>query len=163
MSFLTACAYTKAKEGGYYAGDKPHDPNETNFGVTARTYDRYRDSRREPRRSVQLIEDNEWRDIALAYWNDAQCGLFGERCGAILFDHAFNAGPKEAIKAAQRAMLVEDDGVIGSKTRAAILMWQDDVLAPRIQVERVRYYRDLARSPKHRPSLLSWVDRVVDF
>lgn len=163
MTFTTAMDFTLSIERGWYPGDQPHDPNPTMQGVIQSTYDRYRDGKKLPRRSVRLIERPELDAIYREYWDDAHCDDWGERTAAAVFDHAINSGPEVAIKMLQRAARVKDDGVVGPKTRAAVLMTFDPPLAERVLWERLDFYRDLAapKGSKHRQSLLSWVDRVL--
>lgn len=163
MSYADALDFTLTQEGGWYDGSQPHDPNPTMRGVIQSTYDRYRDDRGLPRRSVRQITRSELDVIYLEYWDDAHCDKWGERTAMAVMDHSINAGPAEAIKALQRAAMVDDDGVVGPKTLAAVYSIADAILAERVLWERLVFYRGLAapKGSKHRASLLSWVSRVL--
>lgn len=159
--YTTALALTLGFEGGYYDGSEARDPNPTNYGVTQDTYDLYRRTRREAPRPVKQIEWPEVQEIYRSYWTGASCDLLGPKTAVCVFDMSINAGPRAAVKLLQRALGVTPDGEVGPKTRAAIAVTDDRALAERVAWERVRFYVDLAKSPRLRPNLLSWVHRVV--
>ena len=168
--YSAAAAWTMAREGGWYDGSNPRDPNPTMKGVTQHTYDKYRRDKGLPIRSVRLISDEEWADIAQSYWAETKLYMLADLglrlCCTTLFDHAFTAGADDGIKILQRALGLQDDGIVGSKTRTAvgqIEQWEDARLADRLNWLRLHHYRDLARSLRLRPNLLSWLNRVADF
>jgi lysozyme family protein len=160
-----AIEFVLAREGGWYPGNDPRDPNPTMYGVTQTTYDGYRRRRQLPVRSVREISMSEVREIYVPYWKAAGCDLVGKASGIALFDHSIKAGPDDAVKALQKAVGAIPDGIIGPATRRAIASWseRDRELAARICFERIRFYVDLAKSVRLRPNLLSWVHRVIIF
>lgn len=170
--FEEALAFVLKNEGGYYPGHEARDPNPTNFGVTQNTYDNYRLSVGLPKRAVRLIEMEEVRSIYRRYWIDARCGLMPRVLAITVFDHAINAGPKEAIRVLQRAIGggLDADGIFGPKTEAALnsrLYGAGDeegyYLASRVCFERLNHYHRLAQARRLRPNLYSWVGRVLRF
>lgn len=160
-----AISFTLGREGGYYDGSEARDPNPTNFGVTQKTYDAARRRWGRPARPVKEITMTEVESIYAGYWQPAGCHLLDRAPAITLFDHSINAGPKAAVKILQQALGVTPDGIIGPNTEAAIYTSRRDPdgLARRICWERVGFYLDLARSPRMRPNLLSWIQRVVRF
>lgn len=172
--FPEALAFVLKNEGGYYPGNEARDPNPTNRGVTQKTYDAYRDSVNLPRRAVRLIDEDEVVHIYERYWKDAHCESLPRKTAITVFDHAINAGPKEAIKCLQRALGVPADGYAGPMTLAAVEaavdsglglvgVGADSGLALRVCMERIAHYTRIAQSQRLRPNLYSWVNRVVKF
>jgi lysozyme family protein len=146
------------------------------FGVIQRNYDAYRDAHHLPRQSVRLIAQNELRDIYRQYW-DGTCDRVALNCpltALCLFDLAINAGPGTVRKLLQRALDlnepdhaigdVDDDGKLGPQTYGALsLVTDDQQLCVWLLMERVRFYDDLADSPRLRPNLKSWIHRTIQF
>ena len=164
MTFSDAYAFTLARELGEYDGSQPRDPNRTKDGVTQATYTRFRtmvwhmvDA------DVYQMTDAERETIYRSYWDAASCDALGKLSGMTAFEQAFNAGPTHAIQAVQRAVGVNDDGVMGAQTKAAIARWTDADLAQAICWQRLKYYADVAHDPVKRPNLLSWLNRVLIF
>lgn len=169
-TYTTAVIQTREHEGGWYDGSQPHDPNPTMYGVIQRTYDAYRKKRGLPFRSVRLIEQHELEAIYRGYWDDASLETvvrIAPLTAITMFDHSINGGPGTAVELLQRAIGATPDGGFGPKTRAAleaaVTRYGDAGLANRVTWERQRRYADLAKSAKHRPSLLSWTVRVLKF
>lgn len=161
QAYRDALDFTLEIEGGYYAGNEARDPNPTNFGVIQKTYDAWRDGKKLPRRPVKLIERHEVEAIYRGYWVGAACEHCGPLTAATVFDMSINAGPGTAVRILQRALGVDADGRVGPKTRAVLAAADDVALANAVCWERVRYYVDLAKTPRLRPNLLSWMHRVV--
>lgn len=169
-TYTTAVIQTREHEGGWYDGSQPHDPNPTMYGVIQRTYDAYRKARGLPFRSVRLIEQHELEAIYRGYWTGASLDVvqaLAPLTAITLFDHSINAGQSTAVMMLQIAIGATADGGFGSQTKAAleaaVRRYGDVGLADRVTWERQRYYADLAKSAKHRPSLLSWTVRVLKF
>lgn len=168
--FTEAMNLTLGTEGGWYDGSDPRDPNPTMWGITQKTYDAYRSSIGQPSQSVRQVKTDERDAIYRKYW-DGVCENLPRLAALTVFDMSINAGPAAARKVVQRALNLPDDGVYGPVTRTAIsrltqygvLNGQVDVFILRILLERVAFYRDLARKPNLRPNLNSWIARVADF
>lgn len=115
--FDRAVLFTRREEGGFYAGDKPGDPNVTNFGITQKRYD--------PTgvKSVKDITPEEVAKIYHDYWIDAKCDkivLSSPSLAICHFDCAFNAGTHQAALLLQRSVGALADGQIGPATLALI-------------------------------------------
>lgn len=118
--FKQALMLTLKYEGGYV--NNPHDKGgETNKGITSKVYDNYRIKARLPTRSVKEIEPSEIDTIYYNnYWCEASCDKMPAPLNILVFDFAVNSGPTRAVKYLQRLLNVNDDGVIGPKTLAAL-------------------------------------------
>jgi lysozyme family protein len=69
---------------------------------------------------VLEITDTEVADIYEEYWRDAHCSYMPEPLDLLMLDAAINHGPKRAVKLLQRALGIDEDGVCGRDTMAAL-------------------------------------------
>ncbi|MDX0592218.1 N-acetylmuramidase [Sinorhizobium medicae] len=147
-SFKAALARVLVHEGGYV--NHPRDPGgATNQGITQRTYDAYRRSKKLQPRSVQKLTAPE-RDAIYRrqYWDAIKGDKLPTGVDYVVFDGAVNSGPKQSIKWLQRALgsayRGQIDGVIGLATFAALEATEDhDALIDRICDRRMVYLRAL--------------------
>lgn len=79
-----------------------------------------------------------YTDVVKGWHPDAGVEFF-------LRDCAFNRGPKGAARIWQRALGVNDDGVVGPKTRAAVVGKTAHQLLTRLRAAREQYERDVAK------------------
>ena len=95
-NFERCLAITLKWEGGY--SNNPADPGgATNFGVTWREYNRYRQNHGLPSQSVKLISKQEVRDIYLNnYWAAMKCDDLPAGYDLCVFDAAVNSGTGRA-------------------------------------------------------------------
>jgi lysozyme family protein len=98
-------------EGGYV--NHPSDPGgETNFGVSKRAY---------PDVDIKNLTEEEAADIYRAdYWNKIKGDLLPVPVAILVFDWAVNSGVSRAVKALQTVVNADADGVLGSRTVAAV-------------------------------------------
>lgn len=54
------------------------------------------------------------------YWKPCRCSELPWPVALVMFDAAFNAGPKDAVKFLQKALRITVDGVIGNETMKAV-------------------------------------------
>lgn len=147
-------------EGGF--SNHPKDPGgATNFGVTQRVYDAYRDRAGDPRRSVRAITAGEVQDIyKRQYWDAIRGDDLPSGLDYALFDYAVNSGPRRAAQDIQRELgLKQVDGIIGQVSLAGIE--REDVygLIERLCARRMRFLRGL----KHFKTFGNgWTRRVND-
>lgn len=79
---------------------------------------------------------------------------------AMLFDMSFNMGAKAAIKCAQRALKLTDDGILGKKTIAAL----KDLKKTDLNDERVKYYLAIVKNkPSQKKFIKGWLARANYF
>lgn len=119
-TFDRALSLVLKHEGGYV--NHPVDPGgATNKGVTQATYDAFRRDHRLTTQSVRHLRDDELKAIyRLRYWNAVRGDELPPGLDYCIFDFGVNSGPARAIAFLQRAVGVDDDGVIGPKTLAAV-------------------------------------------
>ena len=135
MNFDQAFEILIGHEGGYV--NHPRDPGgETKFGISKRSYP----GEDIPNMTLVRAKDIYQRD----YWWKAGCDLVPECVKFDLFDTAVNAGPKTAIQMLQRAVGVEDDGVIGPKTMLALSSMDPERLDKRFNGFRLQHLSTLS-------------------
>lgn len=165
--FATALALVLKHEGGFV--DHPHDKGgATNKGITQSVYDIWRAGHGLQARSVKEIEDIEVSAIYLdRYWLVGKCNQMPPPLDYVHFDGCVNHGPKQAAKFLQRALGVEDDGLIGPKTLAAVR--QDDAagriedICSSIVDQREDFYGKLTtRDPRQKSFIRGWLARLND-
>jgi len=162
MSLDKALAFTLRWEGGYV--NHPADKGgETNFGITTKVYDDYRESHGVPPRSVRDITQVEVRDIyTQLYWLKAGCGKVLPPLDMALFDFAVNSGPSTAIKHLQICVGATPDGVIGPKTLAALQGRSPAELAKELCKQRELLFKRIAeKNPSQAVFLRGWLNRLT--
>jgi lysozyme family protein len=120
VNFDKALALVMVHEGGYV--NDPHDPGgETNCGVTKAVYDAYRKLHARGPQSVRHISAAELKAIyKFQYWDKVEGDRLPAGLDYAVFDFAVNSGVGKASKCLQAVLGVDQDGVIGAKTLAAI-------------------------------------------
>lgn len=114
MNFDQAFTQLMKFEGGY-SNNPADNGGETNYGVTKRTATAfgYKGAMKDmPVEFAQHIYEQ-------GYWIPCRCEDLPEPIRYDMFDAAVNSGVVQATKWLQRAVNVEDDGVIGPVTLAA--------------------------------------------
>ena len=152
-------------EGGY--SDNPADHGgATNKGIIQREYDAYRtDEGKEPR-SVLLIGNDEVKDIYYnKYWAFGKCPLLPPDLAIVHFDTCVNCGPHQAAKFLQRAISVNDDGIIGPGTISALntlLANNKDINIIHLYLEQRAnfYYKLVENDPSQKLFLKGWQNRI---
>ncbi len=161
--FEQALTFTLSWEGGFV--NHPADPGgATNLGVTQATYDAWRKSRGQSRRSVKLIGRDEASAIYRAqYWDALGCDRLHRAVALVVFDTAVNFGVGRA-----RAFLrmVQGDtptsGTLIDLLRLGRAQFPADAAAVAFQVVGMRkawrYQRVLER-PDQSVFLKGWIRR----
>lgn len=149
-------------ERGWYAGGNARDPNPTLDGVIQKTYNRWRDDRGQPRRSVREMTAEERVAIYREFYRVSHAGALPPAIGAVHFAFAFNSGPADAARALQKAVGAVADGVIGPKTLAAVAAADPTQLLPVLLVEQaISYYDEAIAHQRLRPNMTSWIGRLA--
>lgn len=158
--FAQALPFVLEMEGGYV--DDPDDRGgATNNGITQATYDRWRDSNGQDRQSVRDISDGEVEMIYHRdYWVAAKCGALPWPVSAAQFDAAVNHGVGNAAKLLQRAVGVEDDGLIGPVTLGAVAELTTAQLLGEMLWERVKFYYAISTGSQLK-FLRGWLRRLI--
>lgn len=141
-SFAPALAFTLQSEGGW--SDDPDDPGgATNKGITFATFLKHY-----PGASIEdlkSISDTEVSTIYKAgYWDAVHGDDLPAGVDLSVFDFGVNAGPPRAIEMLQRAAGVDDDGIIGPATLAAVKAIDPVELIRSLAKEQQTYYEGLS-------------------
>ena len=138
MNFDTAFDILMGFEGGYV--NNPNDPGgETNWGVTkseaiANGYiGKMKDL------PVSFAKQIYWQK----YWGKIQIDQLPDLLRYSVFDAAVNSGPAQAIKWLQRAVCVNDDGIIGPQTLSAVKTMSADVVLRNMLSQRLIFMTSL--------------------
>lgn len=90
------------------------------------------------------------------YYLPLKCELFGELIGPYLFDISCGSGTVKAAKILQRALGIEDDGIIGNKTLLSFNEYKDkQELLNKLIEKRIEYYNEICRK---NPTQLKWIN-----
>lgn len=110
----------------------------TKYGIAASQY---------PHLDIKNLDIEDARQIYYEdYWKDCKCHYMKNmRLAILVFDAAVNQGQGTARKMLQRALDVDDDGVIGSTTLAAIEKTNHKILIPYFMTQRFMRYVDLQK------------------
>lgn len=158
MTFEAALELVLELEGGY--SNHPADTGgATNYGITDATYDAWlgRDG------DVRDITHGEVRSIYRRfYWEPGRCEALPPAVRLVHFDGCVNHGVGLAARMLQRAAGVQDDGIIGPVTLAAVGRMPPGQLVAMVLRERVRlYHLRAARVPGQQVFLAGWMTRLV--
>lgn len=140
-AFMAALRWLWPAEGGWYDGSQAFDTNPTNFGITQKTFNDWRDGHRRPRQSVREITRIEAQAIYFqGYWKAGACPALSWPLALVHFDACVNHGLGNAM------WLVAH----------AINPWHY------IALREGFYNRIVQRNPVKRPALRGWMNRMRD-
>ena len=157
-NFPAALDAVFAVEGGY--SDDPRDPGgPTRFGVTQATLARAR-GRPVSAEEVKALGRDEAADIYRhLYWDAVRGDELPAGVDLAVFDGAVNAGPRRAVLLLQKALGVQQDGVIGPLTLEAALGADPSTLISRYSAARLAWLRSL---PGWKTFGRGWSRRVAE-
>ena len=145
-NFQASLAHVLKSEGGYV--NDPRDPGGvTNLGCTQRVYEAHM---RRP------VSDAEMRCLSPAdvgpiykaqYWDKIRGDQLPSGLDYAVFDAAINSGPSQAAKWLQQVLDVQDDGVIGPGTLAAVASHGTEDLIVAYQLKRIAFLKRLKTWP----------------
>lgn len=157
-NFEDAFAKLIDKEQGYV--NHPEDPGGvTNLGVTIKVWAAWKG---------RDVTDAEMRSLTpemvaplykAQYWNQCRCDDLPSGVDICVFDCAVNSGVKRAIKILQRCVNVEEDGLIGRNTLAAVTSLDPSEIIDRFCAERQSYLESL---PTFSTFGKGWIRRVAE-
>lgn len=150
MGFDKAFALTVNSEGGF--GNDSRDKGNwtsgivnvgvlkgTKYGISAAAY---------PNLDIRNLTLEQAKAIYLTdYWQAAGCDKLPEVVRFDHFDMAVNSGVFNAKKILQRAVGVEDDGIVGPKTLAAIAAIAPEKLDKNYSAQRLLFICNLSTWP----------------
>lgn len=152
-------------EGGF-VDDTDDLGGATNKGVTHKTYKLYCRRKGYPVPSVddlKNLSDAEFAEILkMMYWDVCRADeIYSQSVANAIVDWAWNSGTSTAIKHVQRAVCVEDDGIIGPVTLAAINSRSPLPLFGAIQKSRIDYIERICKSrPANKKFYKGWMNRI---
>lgn len=134
MTFDEAFKALIGHEGGYV--NDPKDPGgETKFGVSKRAY---------PGEDVAGLTLERAKALYLRdYWDVIHADELPKHVRFAVFDAAVNSGVRQAIKWLQRAVGVNDDGIIGHKTLSAVVAMDPYKLVAVFNGQRLKFMTEL--------------------
>lgn len=165
-AFNHAIAFVLGKEGGY-VNDPTDKGGETKYGISDK-----RDGIADGMTDVDGDNkpDIRIKDLTLGqasqiyfrdYWYPSYCPDWPDGISLIVFDSAVQHGVKKAISLLQDAAGVAADGIVGAKTRAAVLAADPEWLLTRYLLRRARYYAEIIKSnPSQAKYLNGWFNRL---
>lgn len=162
--FKECLNHVSGSEGGY-SNHKADRGGATNYGITQRTYDRYRQLMGLSLQRVSEIEPYEVEDIYREYWKDSHADQLPRPLDLAVFDCAVNSGAGRAIKLLQRALGFDEsavDGLWGRVTSRAVAQCDDvSALYRRYLDERRSWYDEIIeRDPSQAVFAKGWMRRV---
>lgn len=163
--FEPALKIVLRNEGGY--ANNPKDPGgATNFGITQSKYNSYRQAKHLSQIPVKEITHEEVTAIYRDIWRTSKSDIlstFRPYLAIAHFDCAVNTGDSQAAKILQRAVLADDDGIIGPNTIKSIRQCEEEV-ALRNELEwRAEFYQLLVKKrPTLKVFLKTWNNRIED-
>lgn len=134
-------------EGGFV--NHPEDPGgATNYGVTLRTYQKYRKNPHLTPEDLKNITPEEVYDIyKIGYWDVVKADELPAGVDFVVFDMAINAGPGRAAKLLQEVLNVDVDGKIGPQTLRAANQASPEITITAYTNARAEYYQSLPHFP----------------
>lgn len=156
--FQSAVKGVLAREGGY-VHDASDPGGETNRGLSRRQY---------PDLDLAHLTDDTagailWRD----YWSALSCDALPAVVAVKLFDCAVHCGQQMAVVLLQRALNylghgIMIDGILGPKTRMAVLGARKGALVCAMAGEQYQRYQDLIRrNPQLKTFAAGWAIRSM--
>lgn len=154
MNYITAIKEVIKAEGGSKITNDPNDPGGlTKFGISKKAYP-----------LVDIANLTEAEAIAIYkrdYWDKVQGDLLPYKIAYALFNYAVNRGVSVAIKYAQKAAGVIQDGKMGQGTIAAILVMGERSFLEQFLGLAKKGYEDLVASkPALAVFLNGWKNRI---
>ena len=162
QTFYQALEFVLQWEGGYV--NNPADKGgETNKGITAKTYNAYRESKGLSQQSVRFITNYEVSDIYKSfYWNAAHCNDMPFRLALAVFDWQVNSG--RGLLLLQECLGVSVDGAWGRVTAKALAQTvsqpnrENELLNLYLQKREAAYRRWATGNQKQ--FLAGWLNRL---
>ena len=151
-------------EGGFV-----NDPDDlggaTNKGITIGTFGEYRKRKGLPPPTVQDIKnlsDKDWYEIfKTLYWDRWKADeIKSQSVANILVDWVWASGV-HGIKRPQRILGVSPDGIVGSKTIAALNAADPKKLFDAIKADRAKFIDEICKArPKNEKYRRGWMNRI---
>lgn len=160
MSFDKIHTFVMKWEGGLT--DDANDPGGiTNYGVCLRFLQSVdpkatRDDiiHMTPEKAKQLFYDH--------FWLKCKCDQLPDKIAMVVYDTAVNTGCSQSIKFLQRALSIQDDGIIGPQTLSEASHCNVEGCVWDFLRYRAMFYENLAnKKPSLKCFLKGWLNRVA--
>lgn len=148
-------------EGGF-TNNKNDRGGWTCKGVTLATFRSVYGANKTPN-DLKYITTEQWMHIfKKLFWDKCKADQIEDQSVAnMLVDWAWNAGAINPIKALQRCVGVTADGIVGSRTLAAVNSRSPLALFGQLREKRIAYYKSIAEGdPRQKVNLKGWLNRV---
>lgn len=160
-------------EGGY--ANKPNDKGgETYKGIARKFWPQWEgwaiiDAKKsKPNFPILLEVDEDLQAMVKAFykvnfWDKVKGDQINNQEVAFsIFDFAVNAGDKTAVRLAQRAIGVTDDGIIGSITMATLNLYSNELFLAKFDLAKIAKYIDIVEHDKTQLEwFFGWICRVI--
>lgn len=149
-------------EGGYV--NHPNDRGGcTNKGITIATFRGVYGAGLDCEDLKKLTDEQACHIYKKNYWD--VCGgdkICNSQIANLLVDYAVNCGCRTAIKAIQRLLDVQVDGVVGSQTIGAINAYSEplELFDRLMEVRRNHYLKIVEKNPSQKCFLKGWFNRL---
>lgn len=149
MTFDEAFEKLIGHEGGYV--DHPRDPGgATNYGISQRSY---------PGEDIRGMTLARAKQIYLRdFWGPAGCDAVPAGVKFSLFDMAVNSGVRPAVRCLQKAVGVNDDGILGPVTLQAVSSMNASKFIARFNGHRLQFMSSLSTWPSFGRG---WANRIA--
>lgn len=149
-NFLIAMGILLGHEGGYV--NHPDDPGgETNWGISKRSYPKVNIKKLTKEGALAIY----WAD----FWNKLDMDLFHLSVSIQVMDGAVNHGISRSIKILQQAVDSLPDGIIGPKTKAAVVMSDHNDVLLKYLGYRIKFFISLKTFSSFGRG---WMDRIAN-
>lgn len=140
-------------EGGYV--NNPDDPGgETKFGISKLSYPDLDIANLTIEQATQIYRTDFYNAMNLQ-------GIDSLRVQYYVLDMGVNHGKREGVVTLQRALKIEEDGVLGPGTTAAVNAEPEATLVWQLVYLRVKHYANIVKGrPASVQFLLGWIDRA---
>lgn len=148
------------KMEGDYANDPDDVGGETRFGISKAQY---------PDLDIRNLTLDQAKEIyERDYWNSLRLGeIASDRVAWKVFDIAVNCGTPRAANMLQRAVGVEQDGIVGRETIARVneniaIRNTQTVLDTLAELQARHYAKAVRNKPTNAKFIVGWMDRAFD-
>lgn len=154
------------REGGFI--NHPNDRGgPTKYGITAKTLGNWRNlGRLATSDEVAALTEAGAREIYRHRYivEPGFDAIAHPALQVLLVDAGVHSGPQKAVKWLQEALGVTADGVIGSKTRAALAATDQSKLYNKVLAARLRHLgRLITHDPQQSVFAAGWMNRMAEF
>lgn len=155
-------AFFKKWEGSW-ANDPDDNGGATMMGITLSTYRQFF-GKDKTVNDLKSITDDEWETIfRKGYWDKAKCDQIKDDDIALLIaDMCWGSGSVTAIKKVQKCLGLVDDGIVGSKTLAALNVERPRYVFNILWNMRYEWLHRIAEKGNNKKFLRGWLNRLDD-